>query len=107
MNEKTAKRKSVKKDTKAKASDGRKEVIFRTQADPGSEVFVAGTFNDWDAAKHRMSDGGGGNFTATMLLAPGEYQYKFVVNGEWRVDSDCPAWVANDFGTLNSILRVL
>lgn len=108
MKAKTTKTKPMKKETKGKAKNGHKEVAFRAKADPGSTVFVAGTFNNWDIAKDPLFDNdGAGNFIATLWLAPGEYQYKFVINGEWRPDSDCASWVANEFGTLNSILQVL
>ena len=40
-------------------------------------------------------------------MEPGDHQYKFVVDGEWRLDAANPNFVPNDFGTLNSLLTVL
>jgi 1,4-alpha-glucan branching enzyme len=57
---------------------GRRKVQFRFKAEPGTEVHVAGTFNDWDPKHRRLTDPEGtGVFTTAMLLAPGFYQYKF------------------------------
>lgn len=53
-----------------------------------------------------MDKQGAGHFSATVLLHPGEYQYRFVVNGEWCVDPGNGDRVANDLGSLNSVVRV-
>ena len=47
-------------------------------------VFVAGSFNDWNATATPLSDSDGdGVWTASVELAPGEYAHKFIVDGEW------------------------
>ena len=84
-----------------------RKIEFRLQAEPGSKVFVAGSFNDWDPASLPLQpavDGGG--YRATLLLPPGRHEYKFVVNGVWRMDPACPDWVPNAIGTLNSVLCI-
>ena len=40
------------------------------------------------------------------LYSPGQHEYKFLVNNEWRLDPKCPDWIPNDIGTLNSVVRV-
>ncbi len=86
---------------------GAKRVALRFRAETGSKVFLAGTFNRWDATAKQLKDrDGDGVFTTTLVLAPGRYEYKFVVNGVWCVDPECPEWVANDQGWLNSVLNV-
>lgn len=85
----------------------RRRVTFQLKAQPGSEVFVAGDFNNWDPQARRMKDkDGSGVYTATMLLEPGEYQYKFVVDGHWTIDPECEEWVPNSMGSLNSLIRI-
>ena len=84
----------------------RRNVLFKLEDAPGRQVFVAGSFSDWQP-KQKLSDKDGrGIYTARILLAPGEYEYKFVVDGEWRLDAANPNFVPNDFGTLNSLLTV-
>lgn len=40
------------------------------------------------------------------MLAPGAYEYRFVVDGEWVTDPRSKETVANPFGGHNTILRV-
>jgi 1,4-alpha-glucan branching enzyme len=85
----------------------RKRVEFKLKAEPGRRVSVTGTFNDWDPEKNPMKDNpDSGHYKATLLLPPGRYEYKFVVNGEWLVDANCPECVANGIGSSNSVLCV-
>ena len=41
-----------------------------------------------------------------MLLKPGTYRYRFLVDGEWRDDPECELRVANPFGTQDALLLV-
>ena len=41
---------------KRKTTAGRKRVEFTTEAPSGSDVFVAGSFNDWDATAKQLED---------------------------------------------------
>ena len=84
-----------------------KKVSFLLETEPGSSVYLAGTFNNWKYKRHPMRDNpDSGHFKATLVLPPGRHEYKFVVNGEWRVDPNCPEWVPNSQGTLNSVIAV-
>jgi 1,4-alpha-glucan branching enzyme len=68
-------------------------------------VFVAGTFNNWNPRQHQLHDNpNSGVFKTTLMLPPGRHEYKFVVDGEWHVDPNCPNWALNSHGTLNSIV---
>lgn len=82
-------------------------VRFGLSTEPGSEVFVAGTFNDWNPTVDQLKDNpGSGHCRAILRLPPGRHEYKFVVNGKWIADPNCPAFVVNEFGTLNSVVTV-
>ena len=81
-------------------------VVFKFDAPPGADVYVAGTFNNWDSTAIHLGDNHKGTYTATVLLPPGRYEYKFIVNGEWRNGQDRHAQVPNTLGTTNSILLV-
>ena len=96
----------VAKSEKIEKKAARRTVTFKLEDAPGRQVFVAGCFSNWEP-KHKLTDHDGkGVYTGRILLAPGEYQYKFVVDGEWRLDAANPNFVPNDFGTLNSLLKV-
>ena len=83
-------------------------VVLTVQADPGSTVYLAGSFNKWDPKGLRMVDkDGNGLYSVSVTLAPGIYEYKFVINGVWTLDPDPDRdWTQNGLGTLNSVLRV-
>ena len=80
-------------------------VTFTFHADAGKAVYVAGEFNGWDPAAKEMSFRNG-VYAATVKLAPGDYQYKFVVDGAWCIDPENANSVENDQGTRNSIVTV-
>ena len=96
-----------------KLLDGEKDAAagrvceFSVTAKPGLKVFVAGSFNDWDPdAKPLVDRKGDGIYRGCLMLPPGEYEYKFVVDGDWRIDEANPCFASNDLGTLNSVLKV-
>ena len=90
-----------------KKAPATKRVTFTLAADAGSDVYLAGDFNDWNPEGKKLTDKkGDGIYSATIALAPGEYEYKFVINGTWCVDPNCKEWRQNSLGTLNSVLRV-
>ena len=47
-----------------------------------------------------------GTWETTVELAPGRYQYKFVVDGQWIPDPLAHDNVWNQHGTLNSVVEV-
>ena len=80
---------------------------FTVKAPVGSEVFLAGTFNDWDPTANPMVDKDGtGVFSCRRYLMAGRYEYKFVINGVWQIDNNIPDFVSNDMGSLNSVLEL-
>ena len=101
-------KKAMGKEVKAgKAGKATREVRFELAAQPGSKVFVAGSFNNWDPAANPLEKSmDGGSYQAAFRLPPGRHEYKFVVNGLWTIDTGNADWRLNRFGTLNSVLRV-
>ncbi len=83
------------------------EVTFAFTEKPNArKVYIAGDFNDWDDSKRRMVKVKDGSFRARMKLEPGEYEYKYIVDGEWCADPDAPTQRSNPFGTVNSVVQV-
>ena len=78
--------------------DGQFEVEFSYKpAAKAKAVYLAGDFNDWKPDGQRM-DGpdGEGRYTAKTQLKPGDYQYKFVLDGKrWRADPGNPDHAGN------------
>jgi len=68
---------------------------------------VAGSFNDWNTEQNALTyKQDEGVFTISLLLEPGRYEYKFIVDGVWCIDPECPEWAPSGQGSLNSVLHV-
>ncbi len=113
---KTVAKAAVKADTKkavkaapakapVKKAATKKAVTFTLRAEPGKKVFLAGTFNGWDPAAKQMAEKKG-VYSTSLRLEPGKYEYKFVVDGTWCADTECPDCVPNEQGTLHSVIVV-
>jgi cyclomaltodextrinase len=86
-----------------------KEVTFRFQPviSGVDHVFLAGTFNDWSDSRNEMIDrDGDGIYDITLLLRPGTYQYKFVVDGTWITDTEAESYAEEGRGEANAIITV-
>jgi glycosidase len=93
----------------AAAGQGMKQVTFRFQPviSGVTNVFLAGTFNDWNDSKTRMTDDDGdGAYEATLMLPVGRHQYKFVVDGNWLTDESADDFEDDGFGGKNSVIVV-
>ena len=82
-----------------------KSVTFTVHADKGKAVYLAGEFNQWNPTAKKMTFKAG-VYSATVKLAAGTYQYKFVIDGTWCADPENANSVANDQGTFNSVIVV-
>ncbi len=83
-----------------------RRVTFRLEAPAASQVWVSGSFCDWGSDCFPMKRGQGGLWTTTMSLAPGRYEYRFLVDGHWWDDPACVERVWNQFGSQNCVLSV-
>ena len=85
---------------------GRKKVELEYPGPPGREVFVAGTFNDWDPRAKPMKPDVDGGYYAILMLPKGKHEYKFIEDGHWRADPTNAAWTCDGLGGMNSVLEV-
>ncbi len=82
------------------------EVLFVFDQQPAAKkVFLVGDFNDWDTEARRMTRSKDGVFKAKLKLTPGEYGFRFFVDGDWVNDANTDQR-PNPFGTSDSIIRV-
>lgn len=97
--------------------EGRAERVYGPQITPGGVRFVlqmpgakhvsiAGDFNQWDPHATPMVRNGEAEFVADVPLPPGRYQYRFVVDGQWRRDPHNARVASNPFGDYNSVLEI-
>jgi 1,4-alpha-glucan branching enzyme len=68
-------------------------------------VQLSGTFNNWDPFGYSMALKGNMWFI-DVHLEEGKQLYKFVADGNWKMDPSNPLYEQNEFGTGNSVLWV-
>ena len=84
----------------------RVKVTFVLLICDAKRVSLSGEFNGWSPDATPMRRHSDGHWETTVDLAPGRYEYKFVVNGEWIPDPLAHEHVWNRHGTLNSVIEV-
>ena len=87
------------------------KAVFAVAAGAGQHaVLLSGSFNGWgkDAktADVMTDPAATGTWKVEKTLAPGVYQYKFIVDGVWQADPNNPNQVPDGFGGKNSVVEV-
>jgi len=86
--------------------NGLKRVPFSIKLNGAREVILTGDFTGWATDRLRLYKGPDGEWYTQLELAPGEYQYRLIVDGQWKDAPDAPKRVPNPFGTENCVLTV-
>lgn len=94
------------KHTNGNGAPGRSSVRVEFTHPTAEEVAIAGTFNDWSPNATQMVPMGDGRWIKEIVLPPGTYEYRLVVDGEWISDPLAKEKVPNPFGGENSVLSV-
>ncbi len=100
---------TVKKATPAKMGLRRVTFQFKPSKPTSDPISIAGTFNDWTVGKSLLSGpDASGAYKVTLLLAPGSYNYKFVVGANgWTQDATGEDSNVDDgYGGKNSVRNV-
>jgi 1,4-alpha-glucan branching enzyme len=90
-----------------------RRTVFSCRAPAAHAVFLAGTFNGWASDMTPMVKDNDGNWTVSIDLPPGRYEYEFIADGVWCCEPCCDDWafqgpdcVPNDRGTRNRVIEV-
>jgi hypothetical protein len=87
--------------------DERLRQVTFTLDQNASEVAVIGSFNNWDPAATPMIRDASGLWRASLVLKPGRYTYKFVINRKTKIVDPANNLTEPDgFGAFNSVLEV-
>jgi len=84
----------------------RVKVTFAVVDLGAKQVSLSGEFNGWSSDATPMKRHQDGHWETTVDLAPGRYQYKFIVDGHWIPDPHAHENLWNQHGTLNSVVEV-
>jgi len=99
----------MEKSDRAATSESLKQpVTFRIHAPDAKAVFVTGSFNAWKTVEFLLEKKDGGMWETTIPIAPGRYEYKFVVDSVWMYDPGNPIKVPVPlpYTGYNSVLEV-
>ncbi len=102
--------KNIMNDKKSQKPNGngssQQTVRFQFSSPTAKSGSVAGVFNDWRPGAAPMVPMGNGLWLKELVLPPGAYEYRLVVDNEWILDPLCTEIVSNTCGGINSVLKV-
>jgi len=81
-------------------------VVLELVNPAAKQVFVAGSFNNWQPEQTPLALAGDGRWAGDLKVGPGRHEYLFVVDGQWLPDPNAKESVENPFGGRNSVLTV-
>lgn len=82
-------------------------VLFTLDAPDARHVLVTGEFTNWSREGISLErDSSDGIWRTVVDVEPGEYEYRFVVDGVWIRDPNNKDFIRNEFGQENSLLVV-
>ena len=71
------------------------------------DVVITGDFVQWAPQGVPLSYDGAETWRTALDLAPGEYQYRLIVDGVWADDPKATKRVQNEYGSENCVLVVI
>jgi 1,4-alpha-glucan branching enzyme len=97
----------VDRNRRSSADIAHREVAFILSSREAEEVYLCGDFNEWSPRNLPMiRHGKDHRWEKHLVLEPGRYEYKFIVNGVWIHNPDAPENVPNIHASLNSVMEV-
>ena len=82
-------------------------VLFSYYDPVAREVQLAGDFSDWKPVSNVLiQEDQERIWKCVVSLNPGRYQYKFIVDGQWKTDPNNEEVIIDEKGVSNSSLRV-
>jgi 1,4-alpha-glucan branching enzyme len=94
---------AARSEKKTKSTEKVRKTEFSLSAPQARTVSTAGDFNRWNPSSHPMKMDDKGIWKISLALNPGQYEYRFFVDGEWQNDPNYGPFVENPFGTSNSL----
>lgn len=82
------------------------DISFELVDPDAKAVFLCGDFNDWSTIATPLQADKTGRWKTAVFLKPGRYEYRFLVDGEWRNDQRPVYLVDNAFGSQNCLIEI-
>jgi 1,4-alpha-glucan branching enzyme len=94
---------ATRSERKSKATGRARKTEFSLSAPQAQSVFTAGDFNQWNPSSHPLKMDAQGIWRISLALNPGQYEYRYFVDGEWQNDPKGGPVVESAFGTSHSV----
>jgi len=94
---------ATRSEKKPKSTGKVRKTEFSLSAPQARTVSTAGDFNQWNPSSHPMKMDDEGIWRISLALNPGQYEYRFFVDGEWQNDPHFGPFVENPFRISNSL----
>ncbi|MGA8179941.1 MAG: glycogen-binding domain-containing protein [Desulfobacterales bacterium] len=91
---------------KSEAKPKKRRVTFSLASPDAKEVILMGDFNQWNPKIHPMKKNKNGVWEKVTFLSPGTYEYRFMVDGQWKNDPKSRQTRTNRFGSENNFIDV-
>ncbi len=91
---------------RASGLKGKRRINFSIVEPRAKKVSLVADFNQWQPDKHPMKKGKHDEWTKTVYLLPGTYEYKFWVDGRWQIDDQNKNRCRNNFGSRNNLINI-
>ena len=85
----------------------KRTVRFELDVPKARSVWLVGSFNNWKPRATPLIWIGGTKWFKELSLAPGRYEYRFIVNSTWIDDPKAKAYVPNPQGGRSAVLEVM
>ena len=82
------------------------EIMVKARFPEAKEVHIVGDFNGWRADETTVMSRKDGSWLKQLNLKPGQYHYRFVVDGQWLSDPENPLQEKNPYGEFDSLLKI-
>ncbi len=90
----------------AKQKTDKQRVTFSYAEPTAQTVLLAGDFTGWQQSPISLKKDKNGVWKKTVSLPTGRYEYRLLVDGEWRNDPNCVNRQPNQFGGENCVCVV-
>ena len=94
------------KKTNPNIGGSRRTQAFSFRAPDAASVQLVGDFTQWQERPINLQKGADGVWHANVELSPGMHHYRFIVDGQWQDDPECPSRAPNPFGSENMTRQV-
>ena len=90
----------------AVAKQIKKNETFSVVAPDAASVLLVGDFTEWQQHPVGLKRQRDGTWKATVPLEPGVHEYRLIIDGQWRDDTQCRLRRPNPFGDANCVREV-